>query len=120
MEEIAKALFKYWNSFTIPAYVENNVPEEARLPYITYTLGKNDYLSSGLMQVRVWYKTQSFKPINAKVDEILAGIDNGVILHLKTGYINIYKGTPEVQFQPSDDQSIKIAYINLEVNYITK
>lgn len=120
MEEIAKAFYQFYNSFEIPAFPENSVPVGTPLPYITYTISKDDFLTNTVQQVRVWYKTTSFKVINAKTDEILNRIDRGISLPLNNGHILIYKGSPEAQYQPSDDPSIKIAYINLQNNFLIK
>lgn len=119
MTDIARAMYKFWNSFDIPAHVEYQVPVTAELPYITYTLGSNDFKDNGLQQVRVWYKTSSMVSINAKLDDITSRIGEGIRLPLPNGNIIIYKGTPLVQFQPSDDPSLKIAYCNFEVSYLT-
>lgn len=118
MEETSKAFYQFYNSFGIPAFVEYNVPSKSSLPYITYTLEKEDFLQNGLQQVRVWYKSTSFKEINIMVDKILNKIGDACRLPLKNGQIVIYKGSPLVQYQPSDDESIKIAYINLEISYL--
>ena len=38
MRDTAAALYTFFSSFGIPAYVEYNVPDNAALPYITYEL----------------------------------------------------------------------------------
>lgn len=57
---------EYWESFGLPAYDENTVPDDAVLPYITYEarLGELD----GDMQVSasLWYAGRSWADISDK------------------------------------------------------
>jgi hypothetical protein len=114
--EIAKALYAFYSGFGIPAYTEDNVPSDAQLPYITYTLPQSEVFSGATHQVRVWYYGESNAPVNAKVDEIIAAIGQGVKLKAKNGFIIIYPGTGTLaQNQPSDDET-RIVYLNLEIH----
>lgn len=115
MTEVAKALKKFYSSFGIPAYAEDNVPddEDVKMPYITYTVPQSEVFSSATHQVRVWYYGTSNAPVNAKADEILAAIGyGGVKLKAGRGFVCIYPGTPLAQMQPADDTT-RIVYINL-------
>ena len=114
MTEIAKALKAFYGGFGIPAYTEDNVPDTAQLPYITYTLPQSDLFSGAIHQARVWYEGNSNAQVNAKADEVLAAIGRGVKLAAGHGYVCIYPGTPLAQMQPTDDNT-RIVYINLEL-----
>ncbi len=115
MTEIAKALYAFYSGFKIPAYTEDSVPSDAKLPYITYTLPQSEVFSSTTHQVRVWYYGESNAPVNAKADEIITAIGRaGVKLKAGSGFVCIYPGTPLAQMQPADDTT-RIVYINLEL-----
>ena len=114
MTEIAKVLYAFYSSFGIPAYTEDSVPSDAQLPYITYTLPQSEVFSSVTHQVRVWYYGTSNAPVNAKADEILAAIGQGIKLRTVRGFVCIYPGSPLAQMQPADDTT-RIVYINLEL-----
>lgn len=114
MTEIAKALYAFYSNFGIDAYTEDGVPSEATLPYITYTMPQSEVFSSATHQVRVWYYGTSNTNANAKADEILAAIGQGIRLKAGHGFICIYPGSPLAQMQPADD-TMRIVYINLEL-----
>ena len=116
MTEVAKALKAFYGSFGIPAYTEDNVPDDVKMPYITYTAPQSDVFSSATHQARVWYYGNSNVAVNAKVDEILAAIGrSGKKLKAGDGYVYIFRGGGTVaQHQPSDDTT-RIVYLNLEL-----
>lgn len=100
------------------AYSENSVPDDAQLPYITYTVPQSGVFESATHQARIWYPTDKGAPsnvnVNAKADEVIAAIGQGVKLKAGRGFVCIYPGTPLAQLQPSDDAT-RIVYINLEL-----
>lgn len=123
MTEIAKALYAFYSQFGIPAYAEDSVPDDpddpkANPPYITYTVPQSGVFESATHQVRIWYPTDKGAPsnvqVNAKADEIIAAIGQGVKLKAGRGYVCIYPGVPLAQMQPADD-ALRIVYINLEL-----
>lgn len=120
MTEVAKALAAFYGGFGVPAYEEYSVPDDAQLPYITYTVPQSEVFSSATHQARVWYATDKGAPsnvqVNAKADEVLAAIGRGVKLPAGQGYVIIYPGTGTLaQNQPSDDGT-RIVYLNLEID----
>lgn len=127
MTNTAKALNAFWSSFGLPAYPEDNVPEcdgngnKLAPPYITYTLVEPDWDTPTTHQARVWYRTESYATINAKIDEIAARIPAGCGVRVPTdgGFLWINRGSPWVQYQPTDDRVLKIAYINTQLNAYT-
>lgn len=114
MTEVAKALKAFYSRFGIPAYTEDSVPSNAVMPYITYTLPQSEVFSSATHQVRVWYYGTSNVNVNAKADEIIAAIGQGVKLKAGRGFVCIYPGSPLAQMQPADDTT-RTVYINLEL-----
>ena len=67
---IEQAIHKFWSSFDWPAYDENTVPDDATLPYITYSVIIGDYGSSITMSASLWYRSMSWKEITEKSEEI--------------------------------------------------
>lgn len=114
MTEVAKALKAFYSRFGIPAYTEDSVPDDVKLPYITYTGVQSGVFASATHQCRVWYGGTGYAQVNAKADEIIAAIGQGVKLKAGRGFVYIYPGTPLAQMQPADD-STRIVYINLEL-----
>ena len=116
MTETAKALYGFYSGFGIDAYPESNVPENAALPYITYTVVEPDWRNNATHQARVWYRSESYKGINAKVDEIVRAVGDLLLLPTDAGYIALRPSNPLVQYQPIETPEIKIAYINFQIN----
>lgn len=115
MTEIAKALYAFYSGFGLPAYTEEGIPAEAQLPYISYTLARSALFDAATHQVRIWYRGESNAPVNAKADEILAAIGQGVKLPVSGGYVCIYPGSGALaQMQPSDED-LRIVYLNLYI-----
>lgn len=121
MTNVAKALSAFWNSFSIPAYLEDHVPDDAQLPYITYTQVQPDWRESGSTQGRIWYKSNSFVDVNAKVDEIAEVIGEGHSIQTTDGLIVLYKDVNFCQPQPfPEDSKIRVMYLNVIINAYTK
>lgn len=117
MTDLAKLYYSFWNGI-IKAYVEYAVPDDAVLPYITYTLGRTDYLTDGLQQVRIWTRSKSFAPLMGycdQVEELIPQCGLSITLPDNKGGIFISRGTPFIQHMPMDDKDLKVAYINVIV-----
>jgi len=130
MTDVATALYEFWSGFGIPAFVEGTVPDKipdsqgnmhpVTMPYITYRLAKPDWITPVSMYARLWYRSTSFRDINAKVDEIEAEIDAGAVIPLDKGTIWLYKESPFAQFMEDDDPDIKCIYLNLSMQAVTE
>lgn len=117
----ASALHEFFNSFGIPAYVATSVPDNAQMPYITYTYGVNGFdMGSFSCTVNVYYRTESEAVPNAKVEEIERVIDTrgGCSVAYDGGVMWIKRGTPWVQAIGEPDMTIKRRYINIEIDYV--
>ena len=123
MTNVAKALYGFFSGFGLPAFVENNVPDEmpdesgnmqpVKPPYITYQLIEPDSLSEASFYARVWYYDTSFEAISAKVDEIRRAIGRGKSIPIDGGCVWIWRDNNFCQFQPSDEPALKIAYLQM-------
>lgn len=114
-----QALHSFWSSFDLPAYDENSVPENAQLPYITYSVSYDSFGSDVSMTASVWDRTMSWERLTSKVHEISNAItDGGRILHTDNGGIWLRKGNPFYQRMGDVDDSIKRMYINVFAEYI--
>lgn len=115
-----QALNKFWNSFGLMAYDEGSVPDNAKLPYITYSAGDDDFGYPMSLTASIWYKSKSWATITAKCDEIAERIGRGgVTVPYDGGMIWIYKGSPFAQRMIDPDDSIRRIYINYEAEFIS-
>lgn len=121
----AAAIYQFWSSFGLPAYEENAVPsgENApHFPYITYSLTTDSFGDEVAVSASVWYRSSSWRDINAKTEEISAVIGfGGKIIKCDGGRIWIKRGQPFAQNMgdPSDDL-IRRKYLNLTFEFFTE
>lgn len=116
-----EALYKFFNSFEIPAYPSTAVPSDAAFPWLTYenTLGSVGD-NSNTITVNLWYHTESESIPNAKVDEIgdYIGMGGRSVLY-DGGAIWIKKGTPWSTAMTDDvDRSVKRRLLNVELELL--
>lgn len=123
----AAALFQFFSEF-LTAYEESSVydmEEPPEMPYLTYQLvtGAFDPDASGTsLTVNLWYRSESYVPINAKVEEISQAIGrHGVCLKCQGGRIIIRRNDANFAQTISDaaDDKIKRKLINLNVEFYT-
>lgn len=116
------ALDAFYNSFGLKAYEENTIPDTAKMPYLTYevvTDSLSDYPTA--LTCNLWYKSNSWKEINAKAEEIGHALTAGAKLSCDDGYIMLFSGSPFAQNMPKgDDKTVKGKYMNITAMFITK
>lgn len=113
MTQTAQALFTFFNSFDIPAYVESTEPDDSPPPYITYELVEPDWRGKASIHARLWYRSTSFVEIAQKVDEIRTAIGEGISIPTDTGAVYLWADDNWAQFQPMEgDPTLKCAYLS--------
>lgn len=117
-----QAIHEFWSSFGLLAYDEGTVPDEAQLPYITYTISTDSIGNPLQLNASLWYDSTSWKEITKKTEEISRFItNNGYYLkEIDGGYLWIQKGVPFAQ-RMSDPESdtIRRMYLNITVEFLT-
>ena len=116
MMNTAQALYEFWSSFGLPAYTTVTVPDEATLPYITYSLVETEPYEAGTHYAQVWYRDTSNTALLRKVDEIINAIGTGCRIDCDGGCVVLRPSTPLVQVQVDADPANRYAYINLQIN----
>lgn len=119
MNEVATALYEFWSSFGLPAFVEGYVPDDLEPDfYITYSLVQPDWRSQATHYARLWHRSKSYVEITNKIEEIQSRIGEGISIPCGDGFIAIFKDSQFVQFIPDADVDWKNAYLSLilEVN----
>ena len=118
----AAALHSFFSGFGLMVYEENSVPDDAVFPYITYSLTTDSFSDySSALTISLWYRSTSWKAVNAKCEEVSAAISyGGQLIDCDGGRIWIKRGQPFANSMgdTSDDQ-IKRKLINLSVDYLT-
>ena len=115
-----QAINKFWNQF-LKAYEENTVPDDAKMPYITFQIVTDGFNKSVSMAASLWYRGTSWSEINAKTAEIEKAIGyGGKVLKCDGGAIWLKCGSPFAQNmkEPSDDL-VRRKYLNIEAEFLT-
>lgn len=120
-----QALHSFWSSFGLTAYDENTVPDDATLPYLTYSVSVGDYGSSVTMPASLWYRSQSWKDITEKANEIGNHIGlGGKIVRHDDGVLWIKRASTFAQRMGAGstdadrDSSIRRIVLNIVVDYL--
>lgn len=118
----AAALHQFFNSFGMTGYTAASVPEDAVLPYLTYTPIFDAWGGEPVsLTVNLWFYTTSEATPNAKAQELsdVLGI-GGKILRCDGGYIWLKRGSPWCQsLSDETDRNIKRRYLNVTAEYLT-
>lgn len=117
----AAALYKFFSSFGISAYVSTSVPDDAEFPRLTYELVTSAFDGGEVScTVNLWYKSDTEIEPNAKAQEIADKIGiGGKVIPCEDGYIWIKRGSPWCQSIADDNDLIKRRYINVTLEYLT-
>lgn len=116
----AQAINQFWNSFGLPAYDANTVPENTELPYISYEVSTAELDEPVLLSANLWYRDSGWKAISQKSKEIAEYIKKMTPIKVDNGRVFIAKGVPFAQrMDEPDDQSIRRILLYINVEYLT-
>ncbi len=118
--EKQQSYYSFWNSFEIPAYDENSVPDDATFPYITYQVISSDYDNVIYPTASIWTRSASWTVADEKLNEISRRIEEMLPIPLTGGYMRIDKGSPFAQRMAEEDRTVKRYVLNLNVEFLTE
>ena len=116
MINTAKALEQFYSSFGLRAYLEDNVPDDVKRPYITYQLVETEWDQPATHYARIWYHDTGMAAILQVVDLVKDAISSGARIPCEGGCVVIRQGTPFAQIQNEEDPADKYAYLNMQIN----
>lgn len=116
----AKAIHDFFNS-VMTSYPASAVPDDAAMPYLTYTWSDASFGDSEQsMTVNIYARTESEAEVNALARRLSDAIGRGGrMLCCDDGAIWLKRGAPWCQAAPYDDRSIKRRYINVTADFLT-
>ena len=118
----AQAIQSFWESFDIPAYDATDVPDDAKMPYITYNVVTDSLDNVVNMNASIWYRSTSWKDVSIKAEDIaeyIVKMDPPSIA-LDKGRLYIAKGTPFAQrMDDPNDSMIRRMYLNIQAEFLT-
>lgn len=116
-----QAIHKLWSSFGITAYDENSVPDNAKMPYITYSVSADALDHPVILQANLWYHSTSWEDITKKKDEIARKIgEHGFYsVKLNDGYLWVVQGHPFAQRMDGGNDTTKRIFLNVTAEFLT-
>ena len=115
MTDALSALNAFFSGFGLRAYSKDNVPDGARMPYITYEAVVPAPMRRSLLHAWIWYRGDDLAPVAAKADTIHAAIQNGAALKALTGAVYLFPDsrTPFAQEQPDPNRNVRVMYLTM-------
>lgn len=115
-----QAIQSFWESFGLTAYDENTVPDDAQMPYITYSVVTDSLDYIVILNGSLWYRSYSWAEIQRKADQISAFLGiHGKVYKLDYGYLYLYRGTPFAQRMRDEDDTVRRIYFNVNGEFLT-
>lgn len=113
-----QALQEFWESFSIPAYDEATVPDDATMPYITYNATVDSLNKPVVMTASIWYRTNSWSEISRKAEEISNALVQVKTIPLDVGYLYLTRGNPFAQRMADNDGMVRRIYLVIMAEYL--
>ena len=114
-----QAIHAFWSSFSIPAYDENTVPENAPSRYITYNVVVDTINNVVYGSATVWDRSRSWEFVTEKAHEIADGL-NGHFIKYDNGAILLYNGSPKYRRIATGDDNTRGIVINIGYEFLER
>ena len=116
-----QAIQSFWESFDLPAYDETTVPDNATMPYITYSVSTNNIGSFVVLNASLWYRSTSWAAITQKANEIAESIGYGhKNITLDNGHLFLTLGDPFSQrMEEPNDSMVRRIVLNVQAEFLT-
>lgn len=114
-----EAQHKFWNSFGVPAYEANSVPDEKDLtyPYITYEAAAGGFGVEIPIQASIWDKNTSWERADILADTIESAIALMLPVAYNSGMYRVWAGNTPFAQSMGDPNNDRIKRKLLSVNF---
>ena len=117
----SQALHRFWSGFGLPAYDQYTVPQNAQMPYITYSVSEADFGVKVGLTGSIWYRSPSWEAIELKSYEIARAISlGGKVITTDGGLMWIYRGSPFSQRMSDTDDTVRRIVINVTAEFFNE
>lgn len=114
------ALHRFFSRWGIKAYYEGSVPENAELPYITYSFETSNIGRPVFMSASLWY-SGSWTAITEKSNEISCDLGvGGITVPYDNGFLWVVRGSPFAQRVPDENPTIRRIRLNFNVEFMSE
>lgn len=125
MTDLKKTLYAFWSQFGVPAYLRDQVPKDAKLPYITYDVTRGSLASTTVLTAFNWHKREG--AVNQERTELMDKIskaipEGGCVLPCGNGYLHLFRNPADFQmdWQDEQDQEVIGGRTSYEVHFYVK
>lgn len=116
----AQALHQFFSSFGWTAYDENTVPDDAKLPYITYEVETDNIGTTVYLSASLWTRSTSWAAVTQKAQQIADELNQGGnTIIFDDGVVWITQGSPFAQRMADDDDTIRRIMLNFAVEFLS-
>lgn len=119
MTDVHQALYRFWSSFGVPAYLSGHVPDGASVPYITFEVGDGEPFSSTFLVAIVWAADNATRA--ALLDKIAEaiGADGTTIALDGGGMLALYRNAGGFMsyYDDPEDKTILGGRVSYQVNF---
>lgn len=123
MTGVNRALCQFWGSFGIPAYLQDSVPSNAKLPYVTFEAVDGAALSHMVLTAFNWHKRtpRVNTERDAFLDLVAAAIpEGGRRIDLPDGgFLMLYRNSAGFQqyYRDPADRNVVAGRTSYEITY---
>lgn len=124
MTDVKKALYAFWSQFGVPAYLRDQVPSEAELPYITYDVTTCGLMGAAILEAYNWHRDEAGGNLarTALMDKIAKAIpQGGRVLPAGDGFLHLHRNPAGFQadWQDANDPDVIGGRTSYEVYFYT-
>lgn len=114
-----KAIYKFFDDF-MQAYPDTSVPDEVKLPYLTYTFTFSAFGDGEQnMTVRMWFRSESEAMPNEVVRQFKKYVEEKGMIKVDSGYVWLKLGSPFcINLSHENDTAFKLRQINLLIEML--
>lgn len=116
----AQAIQSFWSSFGLPAYDQFTVPQDAKMPYITYNVSEGEIDTYVGLYGSIWSRGTSWEQVEIKAKQIAQYIVRMNPIKIDGGYLHINLGNPFAQRLQDEDDNVRRIYLNLQAEFFTE
>lgn len=118
-----QALQFFWSQFGVPAYDENDVPDDADLDagYITYQKIEGEFEMPVFPTASILQRSTSWKKVEQIKNDINDALKRGgQIIKIEGGRLWIQRGSPFAQEMGEADRAVRRFVINVQMEFMTE
>ena len=122
MIDIMEALYAFWSQFGVPAYAEDMVPDDAKLPFIRYSVAKAPAMDATIMTAYNYHNARLMGNVErARLAEQIAEAipEKGVKLPMDNGgFLVLYRNSDfQTPYKDSEDLNVIGVRTSVEVHF---